>query len=577
MNKRLLTLDDLVKFCEDGNLSNFSSKEKGYALSVSVPASFESDYNPQDGLVKLKFRIIHTLKNRNSSYVSKESMEEAKASLPYRPILASVRKLDDGTYDFGSHDIAEFEDENGEIQQEYIEQPVGTFTNEDTWYEPDEDGKEFLCGYGVIPIQYTHAYEALQARGDKTKCSAELNISKMSYDAKEKCLSLDQFTISGVTLLGSRDNGDGSTTDVQEGMKNAKAEIVDFSAKNNSVFNYADNSKLIEAINRLNETISCFNINATVDDSTGKGVKANVNHFEELLAKYSKTAEDVEFDYASMSDDELDAKFAEVFGEAAEAAPSTEDPTTDEGEGTTEGTEPTNDGAEGAEPENTEPETTEDEPVVAEEMSIKMSDGSVKTFSLSLNDIQAAICNLVNDTYGESDNVWYSVTVYPDDNKLVMYDWWTEDCAYRQSYERVDDKFSLVGERVKVHAAWLSDEEQAAVDSMKSNYAAMESKVAKYEKAEEDAKKSELMNSECYAVISETAEVKAISDDKAAFDAMSSADLENKLNGILLKYAKEGNLNFAAVAERKNKTVASHSFGTPRTPLKKSRYGSLFD
>lgn len=575
MNKKLLTLDDLVKFCEERNLSNFSSKDSGDILSVSVPASFESDYNPQDGLVKLKFRIIHTLKNRNSSYVSKESMEEAKASLPYRPILASIRKLDDGTYDFGSHDIAEFEDENGELQQEYIEQPIGTFTNEETWYEPDEDGKEFLCGYGVIPIQYTHAYEALQARGDKTKCSAELNISKMSYDAKEKCLSLDQFTISGVTLLGSRDNADGSKTDIQEGMKNARAEIVDFSAKNNSVFNYAGNSKLVEAINRLNETISSFNINATAeDDSTGKGVKANVNHFEELLAKYSKTAEDVEFDYSSMSDDELDAKFAEVFGEAAEAAPSTENPTTDEGEGNAEGTEPTEGGAE---PEATEPGTTEDVPVVAEEMSIKMSDGSVKTFSLTLNDIQSALCNLVNDTYGEADCTWYSVAVYPDDNKLVMYDWWTEDEGYRQSYERTDDKFSLIGERVKVHAAWLSDEEQATVDSMKSNYEAMESKVAKYEKAEEDAKKSELMNSECYAVISETAEVKAISDDKAAFDAMSSADLENKLNGILLKYAKEGNLNFAAVAERKNKNVASHSFGTPRTPLKKSRYGSLFD
>ena len=575
MNKRLLTLDDLVKFCEDGNLSNFSSKDKGYALSVSIPASFESDYDPHDGLVKLKFRIIHTLRNRNSSYVTKEAMEEAKASLPYRPILASIRKLDDGTYDFGSHDIAEFEDENGEIQQEYIEQPIGTFTNEETWYEPDEDGKEFLCGYGVIPIQYTHAYEALQARGDKTKCSAELSISKMSYDAKEKCLSLDQFTISGVTLLGSRDNYDGSTTDIQEGMKNARAEIVDFSEKNNSVINYTENSKLIEAINRLNDTISCFNRNATVDDSTGKGVKANVNHFEELLAKYSKTAEDVEFDYASMSDDELDAKFAEVFGEAADAAPSTEDPTTDEGEGTTEGAEPTDNGAEGAEPENTEPETTEDEPVVAEEMSIKMSDGSVKTFSLSLNDIQATICNLVNDTYGESDNVWYSVTVYPDDNSLVMYDWWTEDCAYRQSYERVDDKFSLVGERVKVHAAWLSDEEQAVVDSMKSNYAVMESKVAKYERAEEDAKKSELMNSECYAVISETAEVKAIADDKAAFDTMSSAELENKLNDVLLKYAKEGNLNFANVAERK--PVSAHNFGAPKARANKSKYGSIFD
>lgn len=575
MNKRLLTLDDLVKFCQDGNLSNFSSKNSGYSLSVSVPASFESDYDPKDGLVKLKFRIIHTLRNRNSSYVSKESMEEAKASLPYRPILASIRKLEDGTYDFGSHDMAEYEDENGETQLEYIEQPVGSFTNEETWYEPDEDGKEFLCGYGVIPINYTHAYEALQARGDKTKCSAELSISKMSYDAKEKCLSLDQFIISGVTLLGSRDNANGTQTDIREGMKNARAEIVDFSEKNNSVINYADNSKLIDAINNLNETISRFNINTTVVESTEKGVNANVNHFEELLAKYGKTAEDVEFDYASLSDEELDAKFAEVFGEDTTAdgtAPSTEEPTTDEGTGEGEA----NENAEGAEPETTEDNSAEDVPVVAETLSVKMSDGSVKEFSLSLDDIQCALSNLVNDTYGESDNAWYSVTVYSDDNKVIMHDWFSNN-AYRQSYERAEDKFSLVGERVAVHSAWLSDEEQTALDSMKSNFSAMEAKIASYEKVEEDAKKSELMNSDCYASIADKAEVKAISEDKANFDAMSSAELENKLNGILLKYAKEGNLNFAAVEDRKNKNVASHQFGTPRTPLKKSRYGSLFD
>lgn len=574
MNKRLLTLDDLVKFCQDGNLSNFSSKDSGYSLSVSVPASFESDYNPQDGLVKLKFRIIHTLKNRNSSYVTKESMEEAKASLPYRPILASIRKLEDGTYDFGSHDMVEYEDENGETQLEYIEQPIGSFTNEETWYEPDEDGKEFLCGYGVIPINYTHAYEALQARGDKTKCSAELTISKMSYDAKEKCLNLDQFIISGVTLLGSRDNADGSKTDIKEGMKNARAEIVDFSEKNNSVINYADNSKLIDAINSLNETISRFNINASVVESTGKGVNANVNHFEELLAKYGKTAEDVEFDYTSLSDEELDAKFAEVFGEdnttAEETAPSTEEPTTDgeTGEGESD---------EGTEPEITEENSGEENvPVVAETLSVKMSDGSVKEFALSLDDIQCGLSNLVNDTYGESDCAWYSVTVYPDDSKVVMYDWWTNN-AYRQSYKQDGDKFSLIGERVAVHSAWLSDEEQASVDAMKANYSAMEVKIASYEKVEEDAKKSELMNSDCYASIADKAEVKAISEDKANFDAMSSAELEDKLNGILLKYAKEGNLNFAAVEDRRNKNIASHQFGTPRTPLKKSRYGSLFD
>lgn len=33
----------------------------------------------------------------------------------------------------------------------------------------------------------------------------------------------------------------------------------------------------------------------------------------ELLEKYSKTVEDLDFDYESMSDEELEAKFAELF------------------------------------------------------------------------------------------------------------------------------------------------------------------------------------------------------------------------------------------------------------------------
>ena len=35
--------------------------------------------------------------------------------------------------------------------------------------------------------------------------------------------------------------------------------------------------------------------------------------FEELLAKYGKTAEDVTFDYEGMADKELEVKFAEMF------------------------------------------------------------------------------------------------------------------------------------------------------------------------------------------------------------------------------------------------------------------------
>lgn len=48
--------------------------------------------------------------------------------------------------------------------------------------------------------------------------------------------------------------------------------------------------------------------------------------FEELLAKYGKTAEDITFDYAEMSDEELEAKFAELFADAGTNEPVADDP-----------------------------------------------------------------------------------------------------------------------------------------------------------------------------------------------------------------------------------------------------------
>ena len=57
MKKRLLTIEDLIKFCENQNFSKFSSKDVGYSLSVQTPAMFEVVENEDEsrrGLLKLK-------------------------------------------------------------------------------------------------------------------------------------------------------------------------------------------------------------------------------------------------------------------------------------------------------------------------------------------------------------------------------------------------------------------------------------------------------------------------------------------------------------------------------------------
>ena len=42
---KILTLDQLIKFCEDNKFYNFNSKDSGYTLSVQIPGqlSFDSD------------------------------------------------------------------------------------------------------------------------------------------------------------------------------------------------------------------------------------------------------------------------------------------------------------------------------------------------------------------------------------------------------------------------------------------------------------------------------------------------------------------------------------------------------
>ena len=86
IKKKILTEDDLLKFCQEQKFAKFSSKDTGYQLAVKIPTTFEVDNTVDDnhrGMMKLKIRIFHTGLNRNKSYVSKESAEKAMNALGF--------------------------------------------------------------------------------------------------------------------------------------------------------------------------------------------------------------------------------------------------------------------------------------------------------------------------------------------------------------------------------------------------------------------------------------------------------------------------------------------------------------
>ena len=555
--KKLLTLDDLVQFCREQKFHKFSSVENGYKLSVQVPATFEEKETDDDhrGMMKLKFKVFHTGLNRNGSYVSEEAAKSAMPTIKNRPVLAAIHQLDDGEWDFEGHNMKIVEDEDGNLSYEYEERQVGSFAESEPFFEHDDVvDKDFVCAYAYISEEYTKTADIIR-RKKGTKNSCELVIDELSFNAKENYLSLDKFYVSGSTLLGSRSDG----TEIGEGMLGSRADIVEFSEKNNSVFSHDE--KLIAMLEEINNKLDGLT-NFSIDENDQKG--GNLV-FETLLQKYGKTVEDIAFDYESLTDEELEAKFAEVFDDV-----NTEEEGDEKPEPTSEGDEVVTENSEEEieVPEDTVEENLEVENNFSYKYAITNLAGNVREFELSLDDICYALHTLVNDTYSEQDNCWYGVTVY--DSHVIMQDWWTGK-AYKQSYKREDDNFALTGDRVEVYANWLTKDEEAAIAELRSNYSLIESELKAYKLAEEKANKESLFASSDYSVIAEFEEFTSLA---ANHDEFSLDELKTKLDGMLLDFAKSGKLNFSQITTEGSST---HKVGLPtKEQNKKSRYGSIF-
>ena len=496
MTKRLLYLEDLYDFYSTKykRSTHFSSEKTGEPIVVQVHGkiNFEESDKNKDGLLPVHLQACHTNLNVNNSNIEEPVMTSALPSFSNRPILGYIHKVvtdenPDGQWEFYGHNCHE---ENGELV--YDEVPIGIIPescNAQLVYDKEKN-KTYCEVDGYIFEEYSRAAEILQREGE-CAVSVELSIRELSYDGKLKCLNIEDFWFSGVTILGKNEYGD----TIKPGMTGSNIKLADFSADNNSLFAKYEN-KMIEFQERLEKLEStCSNIQLSKEGGNDK----NMDKFNELLEKYGKTAEDIDFEYEDMTDEELESKFEEVFGKLEEDSPS--EPSNDEG---------TEDGDESEE----NPEVKEDNACGGggsgttkkkkKNNSIECSyevDGETKKFAVSLQEKIYAIQDLVNATYAEADNTYYGVSVYED--YVVMCDYWSGR-YYKQSYTSENDNYSLTGDRVEVYAEFVTSDEQKELDAMRSNYASLKEFKENAEKNELHAKREEILNSEKYEAVSDT-------------------------------------------------------------------------
>ena len=506
---------------------------------------------------------FHTGNNRNRSNLTEDAAKKAIKELAYKPVLANFCEID-GVRDFTSHDFI-IDDDGNFI---YEEKQVGCFTADKPYMKQDQDHDDRMNVYAkvAIPRQYTDAAEIIERKGG-TACSVELAVNELSWNADEKTLMLNDVTVMGLTLLGKDPE---SGEDVQPGMENAHIQIEDFSVENNSItFNSNIINEIADAIidrigekttERRNEPmdfeentkevtveeeieVTDIMVEETTEEeaqvveteATEKVSEETVEDTPEVVDEFKEDPveeESAEEEFVEESDDKSTEEFEE---ESVEKLDVTE--TVEEFDG-----------------EQSEEETVVDDD--EQEPGYKNRTYSVDgmTFETSLSEIQWAISELVNNTYSESDNDFYSVEVYEGSKNVVMIGWCTGR-AYKQGYKVRNNVYSLVGDRVGVKAVYVTADEEAELDRMRSNYSATVEKLAKYE-SEPD--KMNILNSSDYASIADYADFAELKKQENHFD-LTVDELKAKADAMLLAYAKSGKLNFASV-EPEREEEPKHDF-----------------
>lgn len=274
--------------------------------------------------------------------------------------------------------------------------------------------------------------------------------------------------------------------------------------------------------------------------------------FEELLAKYGITAEEVTFEIEELSDEELEAKFAEAFDCSGDVGNDSSSTDADDGEcDNTDGGD--DDGDDNDDDGDSEPE--------------KFT--KIFAVELSHDDIRYALYNLITQ-YDEEDADCYGIrSVY--DNYFIMYGW-CNNKLYKVGYSVDGENVSLEGDRQEVFELIVTESEKIAIEKMRENYDALVQFKIDTEAAQLQAKKDAIFANEKYAKVVETKAFKKLMDNSKDY---SIEECEQKADEILDDFSTYA-VNFASNEEVKpSKTIGLNFNAKPSK--KKAAYGGLFE
>lgn len=240
-----------------------------------------------DSFDAASLRIAYTGKNRNRSFISKEAFERAIPSMFGCPVVANYLRDED---EIGSHDGEFVETKDGDINYVNITQPVGFVPPGAQWkWEIVEDNNQ-IHQYLVTEVllwKRQEAYKKIKENGI-TKQSMEISVTEGQM--LDDYYDIQNFKFTAFCLLGT-------------------AEPCFESA---ALFTFAHKEEMQEELSKMYEE---FKLAFAADEKfhAKEGDTKNMDKLHELLEQYNVSEEDLTFEVEGLTDEELEAAFADAF------------------------------------------------------------------------------------------------------------------------------------------------------------------------------------------------------------------------------------------------------------------------
>ena len=254
-----------------------------------IPIIFEKvqDYSNADTrFIKVKIKMMHLGLNLNNSIFNKEVVDEAIPTLCNTPILAYVEKTSEGDDDFSDH-RQELSIENGAIKVTYKCIPFGVIGEScNPRYEKytAEDGIErtYLVVDGLIWSKIEHA--DIFTRDFIKDASMELTENYSGKFDEHNHFVFTKIEFDGICALGNN---------VEPAMKGANIEV---------------NFALSEIQTKLEQFNACIKDKTAITDNSMKGdcIILDNEKIESVLKEFNVKREDINFEITdTMTETEL--------------------------------------------------------------------------------------------------------------------------------------------------------------------------------------------------------------------------------------------------------------------------------